>query len=128
MFNGWRITRTGIVFILGTIVLIGLVVGGIWLVRERGEQARRQEAVKIAEQNLEDQSQAQTETKPETNDETDSAPAATEDEANPVTTTASRSDTLPETGPGDIAQVIAVGVVTLAAGYYLTSRRAARAL
>jgi hypothetical protein len=133
VFSGWRITRTGIIFVLGIIILAGLVFGGIWLVRERGEQVRRQEAVKIAEQNLETQSQAPTETKPEakpeTNTETTSTPTQTDTETKPASTVAAtNSGTLPETGPGDIAQVIVVAILALAGAYYVTSRRAARAL
>jgi len=128
VFSGWRITRTGIIFVLGIIVLVGLVFGGIWLVRERGEQARRQEAVKIAEQNLESQSQAPAENEAQTSTETVSAPTTNTETQQTATTAATPSNGLPETGPGDITQVIVVAILALAAGYYLTSRRALRQL
>jgi FtsZ-interacting cell division protein ZipA len=125
--NGWRITRTGIVFVVGVIVLLGLVFGGIWLVRERGEQARRQEAIKLAEQNLQEQSQTPA---TETGDKP-AAPAASESESGAQTQTASSgsasSSELPATG-ADLSHIVVLVLLTLSAAYYVTSRRLARQL
>ena len=57
-FSGARITRAGIIFIIGIVVLAGLVFGGVMIAKNRGEQVRRDEAIKIAEQTLKDQSEA----------------------------------------------------------------------
>lgn len=124
IFNGWRITRTGVVFVLGIIVLTAAVFGGIWFVHDRGEQARRQEAAKIAQQNLEEQS------KPTTNTSTGNGtvtPPTTEAESETPATGTTNSAALPETG-ADPSQVIIVTLLTLAGAYYATSRRAAREL
>lgn len=48
--------RSSIVFIIVTIVLAIGVFTTIWFVQQRGEQVRRDEAAKIAQQNLEEQS------------------------------------------------------------------------
>lgn len=127
MFNRWQITRTGVVFVIGIIVLIGLVLGGLWLVQERGEQARRQEAAKIAEQNLESQSESGAQTPATTGDNTNAgtvaAPNDTEAETQTSTVAATHSGDLPQTG-ADISQLLILALVTLAAAYYVTSRRA----
>lgn len=127
ILGGWRITRTGIVFVLGIIILIGLVLGGIWLVRDRGEQVRRQEALKVAEQNLESQSETET----QTNTESSPAPAATETESSGTAATSgtggASSNELPQTG-ADASHIIIIALLALAAGYYASSRRAVREL
>lgn len=121
IFSGWRITRTGIVFVLGIIVLAALVLGGIWLVRERGEQARREDAIKVAEENLEKQSEVATQ--PTNNGQQSGANTQTQTTA-PQTSTAA----LPATGIEDFAPVLIFAIVALAAGYYVSSRRAAARL
>lgn len=66
VFGGRRLTRTGLLFVIGIIVLGGLVTGGIFLVKNHGEAVRRDQAVKIAEANLKDQSKQPTSTQPVT--------------------------------------------------------------
>ncbi|MDB5161654.1 MAG: hypothetical protein JWM52_162 [Candidatus Saccharibacteria bacterium] len=135
IFNGWRITRTGVVFVIGVIVLAGLVFGGVLLVRERGEQARRQEAIKIAEQNLENQSSApaaSNDSSTSSSTETATKPGVETSQTSTDTTTVATSSTettseLPQTGPS-FYPVIIVALLALAAAYYLTSRRAVREL
>ncbi|MEO6110191.1 MAG: LPXTG cell wall anchor domain-containing protein [Candidatus Saccharimonadales bacterium] len=135
IFNGWRITRTGVVFVIGVVVLAGLVFGGIWMVRDRGEQARRQEAVKIAEQNLENQSNAPAARDDSTTSSTDVAKTDTTKTATTTTkvptatttTATSTSTQLPETG-ADSFTIVIVALLALAGSYYVTSRRAVREL
>jgi LPXTG-motif cell wall-anchored protein len=123
IFNGWQITRAGVVFVVGIIILVGLVFGGVWLASDRGEQARRQEAAKIAQENLENQSQAETATNGAVTD-----PETTESDDEEVAVATPRSaSTLPETG-AEVSQVVIVALLALAGAYYVTSRRAAREL
>jgi hypothetical protein len=118
IFDGWRITRAGVVFVVGILVLAGLVFGGIWFVNERGEQARRDEAIKIAEQQLEEQSEVATETNNGT------APAEEEGANGPILSTSGEENVeLPETGP-EIVHILAITALTLSAAYYVGSRRA----
>jgi hypothetical protein len=118
IFNGWRITRAGVVFVIGILVLAGLVFGGIWFVNERGEQARRDEAITIAQQQLEEQSEVATETNNGT------VPADEEEENGPAPSTSGEERVeLPETGP-EIVHILAIAALALSAAYYVRSRRA----
>ncbi len=124
IFTGWRITRTGILFVAGIIVLAGLVGGGVWIAHDRGEQARHAATVKIAQQNLESQSQPAVST---TTTSSDANTATTQPDSTQTTTTTTTTAALPTTGANP-TQIIVLSVVTLAVAYYLTSRRAARDL
>jgi FtsZ-interacting cell division protein ZipA len=118
IFNGWRITRAGVVFVIGILVLAGLVFGGIWFVNERGEQARRDEAIKIAQQQLEEQSEVAR--------ETNNGTAVTDEgeENSPAPSTNGEENVeLPETGP-EIVHILAITALTLSTAYYVGSRRA----
>ncbi len=55
-----RVTRAGVWLTVGIIVLTGAVLGGLYIAAQRGEQARRDEAIAIAEKNLEEQSKNDT--------------------------------------------------------------------
>lgn len=126
-----RITRTGIVFIVGAIVLVGLVIGTIFIVRDRGEQARRQDAIEVAQKNLEEQSQTST---PAAEGDSEKAPTtntAVPEAETPAQTSSSSttqsSTQLPETG-ADLTTLIIVSLLALSVSYYVASRRAVRGL
>jgi lysozyme family protein len=137
VFGGWRITRAGVLFIVGILVLGGLVTGGIFLVKNHGEAVRHDQAVKIAEQNLKDQSQ--TSTQPVTtdtssnSDQTNTATTDSNSTTNTDTSTATTgtdATTLPETGVDGLqvlGQTVIIAIVALSVAYYVSSRRALRA-
>ncbi len=119
-----RVTRAGVGLVVGIIILAALVFAGLWFVRERGEQTRRDEAINIAEQQLQDmaddevaidvdesESTTETETAPSDSETrgatTDNAPAATE---------------LPQTGP-EVTPILAAGILTFAAVSFARSRK-----
>jgi len=131
LFGGWRLTRTGILFVVGVVVLAALVFGGIVLVRQRGDQVRRDEAVKVAEQNLKNDSGVAV------------APAAESSDANKATTdtsankgtastnsaaaTTPSADQLPKTGPADdFGRIISVTILASSVAFYVASRRTAQ--
>ena len=131
IFGGWRLTRTGILFVIGIIVLAGLVTGGVFLVKNRGEAARREEAVKIAEQNLEDQSKVAVQ--PAKAEET--ATEASSNQTTAVETAAAEAATtaeaLPQTGPAELralGRILIVTILALSASFYVASRRVAKNL
>ena len=126
MFGGWRLTRAGVLFFVGVIVLAGLVTGGIFLVKNHSEAVRREEAIKIAEKNLEEQS------KPDTI-AVDTEAIAPADDVETVTaaTTATAAEALPATGIDDLAgigRILIVAVIAFAATSYISSRRAVQRL
>lgn len=139
-----HITRAGVALTVGIIVLTGLVVGGLLWVRHAGEQARRDDALHVAEQNLEAQSnqevalnegnEATKDADKDANKDTASnrdatrpnnanrngseSSAAREDEAE------SAADELPQTGPADnLLAIVGAGAITWAGTAYLRSRR-----
>lgn len=134
VFGGRRITRTGIIFIIGIVVLGGLVTGGIFLVKNHGEAVRRDQAIKIAEQSLEDQSKIAAEQSSATKPESGSidSPGTAAEEAKPSTATSgSDSATLPATGFDDanvIGRTAMIAILALSIAYYVSSRRALSAL
>jgi LPXTG-motif cell wall-anchored protein len=113
---------------VGIILITGLIVGGLFWAKESGEQARREEAIKIAEQNLQDQSDTDVAlngdtTEPSTgNTETQTPPENTDDQQSTSATITDVSE-LPQTGPADSAMFIAVGALTFATVSYYRSRR-----
>ena len=146
-FRGWRLTRTGILFVVGILVLGGLVTGGIFLVKNHGEVVRRDQAVKIAEQNLKTQSNKPSQPTNASNggdsNSTDKSKDTTgtpgtagtagtsgadaNNGAAPTTATTNSSE-LPVTGINDlqlIEQAAIMAVVALSVAYYVASRRAA---
>jgi FtsZ-interacting cell division protein ZipA len=129
VFTGVRITRTGIIFVAGIIVLAGLVGVGAWIAHNRGEQARHDATVKIAQQNLENQSKpaVSTTTSSNTNSGVVSTPDSTQTDTQTASTQSATPPALPTTGANPL-QIIALSIVTLAVAYYATSRRAARDL
>lgn len=138
-----RITQAGVALTVGIIVLIGLIIGGLFWVKQSGEQARRDEAVKIAEEKREGQSgddvalngespdptkQNGSEGAPNTDDTTNNGANEnqTADEmtqAGPSSNVESATE-LPQTGPADAVGVVILGGVTFVAVAYSRSRRA----
>ena len=135
-----RITRAGVALTVGIIILTGLLIGGLFWVRQSGEQARRDEAVKIAEQNLEDQSgndvalnegdaskdETSNDDKSNTTDSEKSdntSDTSTQDMPSTGTSTPEDADELPQTGTADVVPLIALGLVTFAGVSYYRSRR-----
>lgn len=122
VLNGWRLTRTGALFFGGVIILGALLIGTIYLVTQQAEQARRDEAVKIAEQNLQEQSrEVAQQSSEETNNQTVQGEASPPETSS---TTSSSATALPQTGP-ELQLLFIVTILALSVSYYLTSRRAA---
>lgn len=125
-----RITRAGVALTVGIIVLTGIIVGGLLWAKEAGEQARREEAIKVAEQRLEEQSRDEVarDDSDKTTPEAEQAPG--DEHANHDTpgqtpqTGADQSavDTLPETGANDGLAILVAAITTYSVVAYLRSR------
>lgn len=137
-----RITRSGLGLTVGIIVLALVVLGGLYLVKERGEQARREESLKVAQQNLEAQSQDGT-TAPSTDGNTENSGTPAEESTDGQEAVGDNGEVsvqenssseaangeaapveLPQTGPNDAAALVAIGALTFAGASYIASRRA----
>jgi len=128
-----QVTRAGVGLVVGIIILGALVLGGLYLVRERGAQARREEAITVADQQLQAESDKEIalnsdDDKQETPAETP-APAKTEEPTKaPQTTPAptkpqpAAATELPQTGP-EAFSFVAVGLLSFAVVSFVRSRK-----
>jgi len=124
-----RVTRAGVGLIIGIVILGLIVLGGLYFVKERGEQARRDEAIKIAEQNLESQSENGALTPPDSDtDKTDTTSTPAAEQPGSDVSTAMPAGELPQTGSADFMPLIAVGLLSFATASYVASRRTLRQL
>ena len=124
-----QVTRAGVGLVVGIIILAALVFGGLWLVRERGEQARREEAIAIADQQLKDESnqetaintdEASTESSTESQTETSGAQSSANQAGNAASGAAVTE--LPQTGPQETA-IVVFGIVAFAVASFVRSRK-----
>lgn len=119
-----RITRAGVALTVGIILLTGLIIGGLLWAKSSGEQARREEALQIAEQNLEEQSRQDVALNEGDADADDEKPAEAgtsgqgSGEAAPTIPNggqgSSSVETLPETGSNDGLVALLAGILTYA--------------
>lgn len=131
-----RVTRAGVGLAIGIIILAVLVFGSLWFVRERGEQARRTEAINIADQQLKAESNqgialnpdnttanpnsSSESSSPSTNDSSSNAQSNGSTAANGSSN--STATELPKTGATENA-VIVIGLLAFASFSYLNSRK-----
>jgi len=121
-FTGWRLTRAGIIVVIGVVLLTALAFVSVYIVVQRGEQARRDEAIAVAEEQL----TADTEVIAEETPAKEAAVVAVNDTAN-AEAAAPVAEVLPETGASP-AVIIVAATITMAGAYYVQSRRAVRGL
>jgi len=128
------VTRAGVGLVVGIIILGLLVLGGLYLVRERGEQARRAEAINVADQQLQaesdkdiaistdgDDDKTPVKEEPATagqNDTSDDSPVSP---ASPSTPPAAAAE-LPQTGP-DAFSFVGLGLLSFAVVSFIHSRK-----
>jgi FtsZ-interacting cell division protein ZipA len=128
----FNLTRAGIGLVIGIIILALVVFGGIWLVRERGEQARRDEAIAIADQQIEQQddqdiaigsgnSTSNNSDQAAPSQSTDQAPASSNGAASTAAPAAAANE-LPQTGP-ELVQFVAFALLSFAVASYIQSRK-----
>jgi hypothetical protein len=116
------------IFVLASLVAAGIVIGIIYFVSSRGEQARIDEAREIAQTQVDSEDQ-----------ETDDQDTASDDPA-PIDTASPNADTdqqntgetseeLPRTGPADtLINLVVIGLVTFSVVSYVRSRSTASKL
>jgi len=138
-----RITGAGVALTVGIILVTGLIIGGFFWARHAGDQARRDEAVQIAQEQLEEQSNkdvalnegdkdGSSDKSENGNGSTDKQEGAgsengTNDDIPATGHDASDEETvdeLPQTGASDGIAAVVLGFVTFASVAYYRSRRA----
>ncbi len=123
-----QVTRAGVGLVVGIIIIALLVFGGLWLVNQRGEQARREEAINIADEQLRADSDQDIaiDTNTDTAPAEESQPQETTPTTQPSNTAAAPEATtateLPQTGPG-VGPFVMVGILAFAVGSFIHSRK-----
>lgn len=124
------VTRTGVALTVGIIILTGLLTGGLLWVKHEGEQARRQEAIKIAEQQLNEQSNGEValnegDDKPsEQEDSEKNADAEQNTGSGTGTGTGTGAGELPQTGPAEsLVSILAIALLAFVGTSYARSRK-----
>lgn len=138
-----RITQAGVGLTVGIIVVAALIIGGLFLVKNQGEQARREETIKVAEKNLEkqsDQEVALNEADKDENKESESnsgqgsseesaqqeeGAASSGEQSVSSTNSGASVDELPATGPSDSFAIVVLALLTFSTAAYIQSRRQA---
>jgi hypothetical protein len=129
-----RITRAGVGLTVGIIILALVVLGGLYLVRERGEQARRDDAIEIAQENLESETEGGT-LSPEIQEDEQAAeeeptpsdqpsPNENDQPAQDETVATASPEQLPATGPTDGMALLVIALLSFTVVSYAASRRA----
>lgn len=120
-----RLTRAGVALTVGIIVLTGLIIGGLFWVKNSGDQARREDAIEIAEQNLEQQSNEEVSLNDgAAEEEQGDGGNETAPESTPETSTAPAPEALPATGAGDsLFALFIIAALAYAGTAYYRSRQ-----
>lgn len=131
-----RITGAGVALTVGIIVVTGLIIGGLFWARQSSEQARNEETTKIAQEQLEQQSDEDValnegENKDENKDEStqngssNSSNNGSETQNSGTTGGSGQSGSeLPQTGAGDVVPILGAALLALSSVAYYKSRRA----
>lgn len=126
----WRPTRSGLLLTVAIVVLAAAVLTGLWIVRERGESARREAAIEVAQEQLEAENDGVVALNEgdETSDQAETTNGAVNEQAAAGDETEATPDTateLPQTGPSALGLLIAgiLGILTYGAVYAAGSVR-----
>ena len=129
--------RTGLALTVGIIILSLVALGGLYLVKNQGEQARREEAVKVAEERLKAESEQEVALENGAANESVTEEVVVEEESQAGSEQSAGSGTgagqgnggnvaaaeeLPQTGSSEVLTAVALGVLTFSVATYAVSR------
>ena len=137
-----HITRAGVALTVGIIVVTGLIIGGLFWIRGAGQQARQDEAMKIAQQQLEEESrndvalnegdeekanenesQSSTESGTANNSSEQNTSSQTNNSSSNTSHSESAASELPQTGAGDLMPAVVLALLAFSAASYVVSKR-----
>jgi hypothetical protein len=127
------VTRAGVGLVIGIIVLGLIVFGILYFVRERGDQARQQEAINIANEQLKSQSDqgvalnqdnnsSSNSSSQNSNSTNQSGSSSSQSNSATMPQTSTAPGELPKTGP-EATPIVAVGLLTFAVASFMRSRK-----
>lgn len=107
------VTRAGVGLVVGIIILAALIYAGLWYVRDQGEQARREDAINIAEEQLKKESEQGVAINPDKNagSEQPEGSKTTPDTTQSTSPQPSNTGELPQTGP-ETTSIIVIGLIS----------------
>ena len=129
--------RTGLALTVGIIILSLVALGGLYLVKNQGEQARREEAVKVAEERLKAESEQEVALENGEANESVTEEVVVEEESQAGSEQSAGSgagagqgtggdvaaaEELPQTGSSEVLAVVALGTLTFSVATYAMSR------
>ena len=129
--------RTGLALTVGIIILSLVALGGLYLVKNQGEQARREEAVKVAEERLKAESEQEVALENGAANESATEEVVVEEESQAGSEQSAGSgagagqgtggdvaaaEELPQTGSSEVLTAVALGVLTFSVATYAMSR------
>ena len=129
--------RTGLALTVGIIILSLVALGGLYLVKNQGEQARREEAVKVAEERLKAESEQEVALENGAANESATEEVVVEEESQAGSEQSAGSgagagkgnggdvaaaEELPQTGSSEVLTAVALGVLTFSVATYAVSR------
>lgn len=129
-----HITRAGVAVTVGIIILTGLMIGGLLWVKHTGDVARHDQAISIAQQNLEKDSNqkivlndgSSSKDNNQQSQQQSSGSSSTGSTSTGSTSQNSSAGELPQTGPRDNFTFVMLGVLVFMGVSYIQSRRTLR--
>lgn len=123
-----RLVQAVGIYVLVSLVAAAIVIGVIYFVSNRGEQARIDQAREIAQTEI-DSEKKNAEVQQDTSDNSKSDDTASSDAGTGQQDTNETSEELPQTGPVDtVLNLVVIGLVTFGVVSYVRSRTVASKL
>jgi cytoskeletal protein RodZ len=108
--------------IVGVILAVGLI-GGVYYLKQHGDQVRKEQAIAIANQQKKDNEEAAKSENTKKSSTTSSSSSATANTPSETTTSTNTSQNLPTTGPElAIGEVVGIYLLTASIVGYASSR------
>jgi len=115
-----------VTFIIVGVILAAGLIGTVYLLKQHGDQVRKEQAIAVSEQQKASEKTTKEATKSESTNKSGTAGSSkdTTTSTSPEAATTDNSDNLPTTGPESvIGEIVGIYLLTLAVTSYASSRR-----